>query len=184
MNELLYLNSPGYVFLPPAFYDALEEVLRIESEASTAEAISAAGVLAGISVSESDIERIATRLLTEKDKEEKKGEPPAKQKTFGTALLDWLADLKAKSVCYFLADFEPAKARALYFEQDMLLVLEALKLKSEYTMQLANVGYEGSLYGFGGKYEDDKGSSGPTHEFDLTGDDSGVALRSLKALKF
>lgn len=187
MNELLYTKSPDYIFLPPAFYDAMGQLLVSAPDIEMEPALREAFNLAGLEFTKEKMEKAATRLLQEKETDAKKGppSPPKKERpTLGSSMLNWLNGLPSKAVCYYLAGFDPAKVTHFYFECDMLAVIEAFKLKSEYEMQSSKINYEASLYGFGGSYEGDKGSSGKVTEVDISEGASPDAIRSLKALKF
>lgn len=53
-------------------------------------------------------------------------------KSFGTSLAEWMGNLSATESCLYLAEFDVEKALKLYWEEDYLLVQEAIKVKSAY----------------------------------------------------
>jgi len=86
-------------------------------------------------------------------------EPPTKKKqskSFGTSFSEWLGGLSATESCLYLSDYDIEKALKYYWEEDYLLVQEAIKVKSSCDSQRALIALESSMYGFGGKYSDDK----------------------------
>jgi len=187
VNELLYLNSKDYTRLTPAFYDALQEILQHAPKTALGEAVKEAMSMAGMAFSQEKLEKAAARLIREKEEEAAKPpvkKPPKQKTTMGSAFTEWINELKPKTICYYLADFNPLLGRQFYYEADMLEVVEAFRLKSEEAVQQSRLRYEGSLYGFGGSYEGDSGPKGPTTEHDASEGVSDQTLRSLKSIGF
>ncbi len=59
----------------------------------------------------------------------------------------------------YVTDNNISEAIKLYWEEDYLLVQEAVKFKSGHESQITLTRLEASMYGFGGKYADDIGGS-------------------------
>lgn len=99
-------------------------------------------------------------------------------KSFGTEFSKWLGDLDSSQVCLYLANYDVKKAEDLYWFAEIDVVRDAIKLKAEQDNQLALLQLEACLYGAGGQYSDDAGSS-DGHVFDMDSEDSAAALRNL-----
>lgn len=97
----------------------------------------------------------------EKKENEKQTSAPRKGKTFGSSFADWLAELDPTQSCLYLADYDLQKALHYYWNEDYLLVQEAIKLKSGHESQLSLIRLESAMYGFGGGYKDDNGAGDP-----------------------
>ena len=100
------------------------------------------------------IERVSLRIaeLIE-NKDTKSGRKLVK--TFGTSYSDWLGGLSATESCLYLADYDVEKALKYYWEEDYLLVQEAIRTKSGHEVQRAIVQLESCMYGAGNHYEND-----------------------------
>ena len=70
-----------------------------------------------------------------------------------------MGSLSATESCLYLSDYDIEKALKYYWEEDFLLVQEAIKVKSACDSQRSLIALEASMYGFGGKYADDAGGS-------------------------
>lgn len=86
--------------------------------------------------------------------------PPSCLKTLGSSYANWLGGLDASGACLYLAGYDIDKALRLYWQEDLLLVQEAVKIKGQQDSQLLLAQMESCLYGFGGKYAGDEGGSG------------------------
>ena len=82
--------------------------------------------------------------------------PKRQKKSFGTSFAEWLSNLTATESCLYLANYDIEKALKYYWEEDYLLVQEAVKVKSAQDSQNTLVSLEACMYGFGGKYADDQ----------------------------
>lgn len=105
-------------------------------------------------------------------------QPKKSVKSFGTAYHEYLSRLMVDSRILKMVGYNFDAAKKIYCELDRD---DAMKLVTEYTTGLFEEGLltmEAAMYGFGGKYKDDKaGSKGNTH--DLTTDEGKKALRRL-----
>jgi hypothetical protein len=100
------------------------------------------------------IERVSFRiseLVTNKEEQSRR----RLVKTFGTAYADWLGGLSATESCLYLADYDIEKALKYYWEEDYLLVQEAVRAKSSHEVQRSIVQLESCMYGAGNRYEND-----------------------------
>ena len=164
--------------LPFAFFDSLYYLAERNREASMQEVLLEACRLVEISLSAEEVVELTEFLSSNKDK---KGEGSRQQKTFSSAVTSWLLGLKGEQICLFVADFDVAKAKDLYFNTPRRLVEESFALKSEFLLERFRVEYEACLYGFGGSYKEDAG--GPSEQIDLTADnDAGIQM--LKSMGF
>lgn len=104
--------------------------------------------------------------------------PPKASKSFGTAYHEYLSKLMVDSRILRMVGYNFDAAKKIYCELDRD---DAMKLVNEYMTGLLEEGLlnmEATMYGFGGKYKDDKGGTkGNTH--DLTTEDGKKALRRL-----
>jgi len=187
-NELLNIASPEYVRLTPAFYDALEAAVEVDSNAQLQEVVAAAMRVANLKTGENTVQWACIRIIREQEEARKKQsdqKPAPPGIGLGTSMVQWLSKLQLRQICYLLSNFDPLIAERLYYEADAAVLSEAFTLRSEYEMEGNRARYEASLYGFGGKYEKDKGHGGGDNMVDLTdGTANEAALRSLKALGF
>ena len=190
VNELLNIASPDYICLTPAFYEALHEAVTGGQQPSMGAVVGAALKVAKLPHGDKEIPKACARLLQEQEEavvaKEKSspGKPPAAGDGQGTSLVAWLGKMDLRKICYLISEFNPIKAKSLYFEADASLVAECFALRSEYEMECGRLQYEATLYGFGGKYDTDKGGDDvKTH--DLTkGANNKSALNSLRSLGF
>ena len=97
--------------------------------------------------------------------------------SLGTQYAQWLSGLDASQACLMLANYDLDKARAWYWYVSTEIISAALKIKAEQISHDVLASMEASLYGFGGKYNDDGGGQG----FDLN---SSEGLDALKACGF
>ena len=94
------------------------------------------------------MERVYARIEElQTPKEQSKAKPM--KKSFGTSFAEWLANLSATESCLYLADYDIEKALKYYWEEDFLLVQEAIKAKSAQDSQKSLIALEASMYGFG-----------------------------------
>lgn len=100
------------------------------------------------------IGRVLARIEEQQSKEASI-ENSKHKKSFGTSFADWLANLSATESCLYLADYDIEKALKYYWEEDLLLVQEAIKVKSARESQNALIQLEACMYGFGNPYSDD-----------------------------
>lgn len=104
------------------------------------------------------VQRVIARI-TELQTPHEKPKSKRQSKSFGTSFAEWLGGLSATESCLYLADYDIAKALKYYWEEDFLIVQEAIKVKSACASQQSLIALEASMYGFGGKYADDSGGS-------------------------
>lgn len=115
--------------------------------------------------------RVLARIEDLQKKEEKANKKKRPKKTFGSSYADWLSELDATHSCLYVTDNDIDKALKLYWEEDFLLVQEAVKVKSGHESQITLTRMEASMYGFGGKYADDTGGDANTFDLDEMGAD-------------
>lgn len=112
--------------------------------------------------SRGDLESIAKVLEEDRDKyadvQKADKAPPKVLHTLASSLMEWIGCLQAPQLCYVLAGFDPVKAEILYCDTDFRLVNDMAEVHINQQMQQVQASYEAVLYGFGGKYEDDKSS--------------------------
>lgn len=123
------------------------------------------------------VERLE-KVRTEVNPESK---PPAKpRKSFGTSYDQYLQRLTLDSTILRMVNYDVDSAKRIYCEMDRD---DAMKLVGDYVTGLMEEGLlqlEASMYGFGGKYKDDKGGrNGPSKTHDLTTDEGKAALKRL-----
>lgn len=104
------------------------------------------------------LERV-TKYLTTLNKTDADTPKSKPKKTLGTSYADWMSGLNSQAVCLFLADYDIPKALAYYWEEDYLLVQDAIAIKGQQISQNLLANMEGCMYGFGGSYSGDGGSS-------------------------
>ncbi len=102
------------------------------------------------------------RIQELQQQEEKANNARRNKKTFGSSYAEWLSTLDATASCLYLADYDIERALNWYWNEDLLLVQEAIKIKSGHESQITLTRMEASMYGFGGHYADDKGNDGST----------------------
>ena len=107
----------------------------------------------------------------------------APRKSFGTSYDSYLQRLTLDSTVLRMVGYDVNAAHRIYCEMDRD---DAMKLIGDYVTGLMEEGLlqlEASMYGFGGKYKDDKGgpgqTDGQTKTHDLTTDEGKAALRRL-----
>ena len=131
-------------------------------------------------VVEAYLEGLVNRVLAriaELQIQEEKANNRRNKKTFGSSYAEWLSTLDATSSCLYLADYDIAKALRWYWDEDYLLVQEAIKVKSGHESQITLTRMEASMYGFGGRYADDKGNDANTVDLDeMNADDIKSAM--------
>jgi hypothetical protein len=113
----------------------------------------------------------------------KASETKVSKKSFGTSYDEYLQRLTLDSTVLRMVGYDVDAARRIYCEMDRD---DAMKLIGEYVTGLMEEGLlrlEASMYGFGGKYKEDKGGpssgEGQTKHHDLTTDEGKAALRRL-----
>lgn len=163
--------------LPFLFYEILSETC---SEGMTEETVAEAyeGTF-GDSPERSVLRETILRVLDEASGDVPK--PPTggfQKKLFGTGFMDYLSKLDGARMCFYLADFDPEKAKRFYCEIDSKLISEAAKEKIGLTSEENGVAYEAVLFGMGGSY---KGHGPKDNVVDLT-DDASAAIPRLKEL--
>jgi hypothetical protein len=104
-----------------------------------------------------NVQRVVARI-TELQIPKEPSNQRKQRKSFGTSFAEWLGDMSATESCLYLADYDIEKALKYYWEEDYLLVQEAIRVKSSCDSQRSLIALEASMYGFGGKYSDDAGS--------------------------
>ena len=81
---------------------------------------------------------------------------PAKKSSsnrlFSDYFNEFVTQLDASQMCLWLADFDPVRARALYFDEDHEVVTEMADFKVRLSQEQNRIAFEGALFGFGGKY--------------------------------
>ena len=102
------------------------------------------------------VQRVIARI-TELQTPAEKPKSRKQSKSFGTSFAEWMGSLSATESCLYLSDYDIEKALKYYWEEDFLLVQEAVKFKSGHESQITLTRLEASMYGFGGKYADDIG---------------------------
>lgn len=111
-----------------------------------------------LKLEESLVSRVLARieeLQKPSDKPTKTGRP---KKSFGASFSEWLAGLSGTESCLYLSDYDIEKALHFYWQEDLMLVQEAIKAKSTQDSQNSLIQLEASMYGFGGKYSEDSSS--------------------------
>jgi hypothetical protein len=99
-------------------------------------------------------------------------------RSFGTAYHEYLSNLMVDSRILRMVGYNFDVAKKIYCELDRD---DAMKLVNEYMTGLLEEGLlnmEAAMYGFGGKYKDDKGGS-KANVHDLTTDEGKKALKRL-----
>ena len=105
------------------------------------------------------------RARAEEASRKPKGQPQSKRKgNFSDYYNDFMAALDMTETCLWLADMDVDRARRLYFEEDYQVVEKMADFKRGYEREQHRLLFEGSLFGFGGKY----GGSGSRNEGDVT----------------
>ena len=104
------------------------------------------------------VQRVIARI-TELQTPAEKPKSRKQSKSFGTSFAEWMGSLSATESCLYLSDYDIEMALKYYWEEDFLLVQEAIKVKSACDSQRSLIALEASMYGFGGKYADDAGGS-------------------------
>lgn len=122
------------------------------------------------------VSRVLSRIQELQTQEEKANNRGRARKTFGSSYAEWLSELDATSSCLYLADYDITKALHYYWEEDYLIVQEAIRIKSGHESQITLTRMEASMYGFGGKYADDKGGDGNTVDLDSMAPDDIKAM--------
>jgi hypothetical protein len=103
-------------------------------------------------------EHLVSRVLArieELQKPQEQTKSGRTKKSFGTAFSEWLAGLSGTESCLYLANYDIEKALHLYWQEDLLLVQDAIKAKTAQDSQNSLIQLEASMYGFGGRYSDD-----------------------------
>lgn len=102
------------------------------------------------------------------------------RKSFGTSYDQYLQKLTLDSTILRMVNYDVDAAKRIYCEMDRD---DAMKLVGDYVTGLMEEGLlqlEASMYGFGGRYKDDKGGkSNPVKTHDLTTDEGKAALKRL-----
>lgn len=114
-------------------------------------------------------DRLISRVLArieELQKPQEQTKTSKIKKSFGTTFSEWLSSLSATESCLYLANYDIDKALHLYWQEDILLVQEAIKAKTAQDSQNSLVQFEASMYGFGGKYSDDASGDANTINLD------------------
>lgn len=134
-------------------------------------------------LSERFISRV--RRLSEESQSEDKEQPPVPARTFGAALEEWSKTLTPTESCLLLADFDPSKARHLFWYEEADILEVALKAKLRYLSTRHSGSFEAVLYGFGGKYASDSSSQmPPTHDSQEADLNTSEGLAELHAFGF
>lgn len=133
------------------------------------------------------VERLA-KTKSEEPETTGLGEPSKPKRTLGASLQEWTQSLDPTGICLYLADYDPERAHRLYWwvEADLLELTLHSKLRFESTKQI-NL-FEASMYGFGGKYAGDEGSSSESDDssetFDLNTAEGRNALSGFMGINF
>jgi hypothetical protein len=129
-----------------------------------------------------DVEYVIDRLNEMMEEASDPDEPLPKKKSLATSFITWAASLETDEVCLVASGFDYERAKHLYNEVDRDDVIQMAQQFLKFEMEKVKVGYESVVYGFGGSYEGDSGSSsGGGKSYDLT-KDSGRGLAALKEL--
>lgn len=105
------------------------------------------------------VQRVIARINELQTPQETTTTKRKQSKSFGTSFAEWMGSLSATESCLYLADYDIEKALKYYWEEDYLLVQEAIKVKSACDSQRSLIALEASMYGFGGKYAEDSAGS-------------------------
>lgn len=111
-------------------------------------------------------------------------------KRMGSDLMQWLGKRPPDQLCYLLSGFDATKSATLYFDTDYRIVQDMAQVYLEDRWHRLQSSFEGSMYGFGGGYKEDKGGgpsgdSDNTVTYDLTNPATrGKALKALRALNW
>ena len=140
------------------------------------------GVIEGVPTEE-QVAEIARRMAEQVEKQEERG---GSQKAgagayFAGYLTAWAGKLSSEGICFYVANYDYDLARRLYCEIDQQTLSAIAKDKLQLEFERARVGFEASLFGFGGKYKDTPSEA--DCEFDLT-KDSKAAEAALKSFGF
>jgi Arc/MetJ family transcription regulator len=123
------------------------------------------------------VQRVLTRIEELKDQEEKKSSPGRRGRTFGSGYIEFISGMDSQVSCLYLANYDVDKALHYYWEEDYLLVQDAIQAKSGHESQITLTRLEASMYGFGGKYSDDaQGDTNTVHVDDMNPEDFQSAM--------
>jgi hypothetical protein len=126
------------------------------------------------------ITSVLDRISSLQADKEKPNKPTRHSKSLGTRYAEWLSGLNAEQVCLYLSNYDVKQAEQLYWFTDIKAVQDAVTLKSQHDSHLALIAMEATLYGGGGKYQDDD-SGEEIRQHDL---DSASSMAALKQLGF
>lgn len=183
-NSLFYNQKRGRRFPVPLY--AFEVYALESSESSSDEQLQALLIyvlhdVCGVaSPVPEDVEYFIERLndLSKPPKESES--PPPKNKSFGTSYMDYLIGLPIDSVLLKMVQYDVKKAEHLYCvidRSDVVALVDSYLLGK---MEENSVAMEAAMYGFGGRYEEDKPEKTRKEKgVDISSKEGEAALRSL-----
>lgn len=129
------------------------------------------------------VEELEKRHKNTEDKRDREGESnkTGKGKHFAGYFADWASAMTYDKLCFYVADYDFAKAKDYYETQDQQTIVAIADEKLRLEFEKVRAAFEAALFGFGGGYKDTprEGDS----SFDLT-EDSKSAERALKNMGF
>lgn len=157
------------VILPFLFYELLAE---LSVSGLTVGGISEAYLkVYGTVPDDETLKAISDRLVLEaRQQEDSTGSgsySPRRKKVFATGLLEYLSGLQGERLCFFVADYDPMKAKDLFCSADITWVIAAAKEKTGLLVETAQIMFESVLFGMGGSYS---GNAPRDELYDLTDD--------------
>jgi hypothetical protein len=147
--------------------------------------LQACGLVDGVPTQEQVI-AIARRLGELAEEAASRGEGGSESqagKNFAGYFMEWRSKLDPCGLCLFLADHNPDLARAYFCELDQSVLVAIARDKLTLEFERARLGFEASLFSFGGKYKGSPSTNEADKEFDLT-KDSAAAEVALKNFGF
>lgn len=100
------------------------------------------------------VERVTARISKSSEPAPQGNATKKQAKTLGSSFADWLSGMDGSDACLFLADYDTEKALHFYWQEDLELVQEAIRIKSENCSQNILSNFEACFMGAGGKYTD------------------------------
>ena len=112
---------------------------------------------------EDQLQSVMERLRDSAEKAGKAADKkPPSDKGFAAGFMKWVQEMTPVETCLLAANYDAAEAARLFKEVDKDTVMKLAELYLRRDWEHIKVGYEGSVYAFGGGFSGDGGSSGPS----------------------